>query len=250
MAPGHLHSEVLPHPGHRHHRHRHLPLHLLRDAGELQLRRLLQGRRHPHGLGAPHRGLRLRRRPPLDHGARRRRRGRADLDRLGRRPPRAHPAHGRRGQLLGHGRDRSLRSGLGDLHRQGPELRARRRSQARRRPAFRRALEPRLHAVQPRRRGHAHRAAPQEHRHRRRLRADAAHPPGARLHVRHRALPAHHRRGGLRHRHRIRNRRTHRRVVARAGRPRAGHDHARRRRRPAGQRRAAATSCAASSVAP
>ena len=61
VAPGHLHSEVLPHPRHRDHRHRHLPLHLLRDAGQLQLRGLLQGRGHPDGLGAPHRGLRPRR---------------------------------------------------------------------------------------------------------------------------------------------------------------------------------------------
>ncbi len=38
LAPRHVHSEVLPHPRHRDHRHGHLPLHLLRDAGELQLR--------------------------------------------------------------------------------------------------------------------------------------------------------------------------------------------------------------------
>ena len=70
MAPGHQRPEVLPHPRHRDRRHRHLPLHLLRDAGQLQLRRLLQGRGHPAGLGAPDRGLRPRRRPPLDHRAR------------------------------------------------------------------------------------------------------------------------------------------------------------------------------------
>ena len=121
MAPGHLHPEVLPDPRHRDHRHGHLPLHLLRDAGQLQLRGLLQGRRHPHGLGAAHRGPGPRRRPPLGDGARRRRRGRADLDRRGRHPPRAGPAHGRRGQLLGHGRDRPLRPRLGDLH--GPRRR-------------------------------------------------------------------------------------------------------------------------------
>ena len=54
-----------------------------------------------------------------------RRRGRADLDRQGGLPGRADPAHGRRGQLLGHGRHRPLRSGLGDLHRQGRRLRRR-----------------------------------------------------------------------------------------------------------------------------
>ena len=43
---------------------------------------------------------------------------------------------------------------------------------------LRRDLEPRLHAVQPRRRRHPHRPAAQEHRHRRRPRADPAHPAG------------------------------------------------------------------------
>ena len=84
--------------------------------------------------------------------------------------------------------------------------------------------------------GHAHRAAAQEHRHRRRPRADPAHPPGPRLDVRHRPVPADHRRGGLRHRHRLRDRRADRRLAAGAGRPRPRHDHARGRRRAAGQR--------------
>ena len=59
-------------------RHRPLaaPPQLLRDARQLQLRRLLQGRGHPVGVGVRHRGARARRRPPLGHRPRDRRRGR------------------------------------------------------------------------------------------------------------------------------------------------------------------------------
>ena len=103
------------------------------------------------------------------------------------------PAHGRRGQLLGDGRDRPVRSVLGDLLRQGRVLRPRRRARARGRRTLRRDLEPGLHAVQPRRRRHALRAAAQEHRHRRRPRADPAAPAGSRLHLRHRPVRADHR---------------------------------------------------------
>ena len=54
-------------------RHRPLapPPQLLRDARQLQLRRLLQGRRHRLGVGVRHRGARARRRPPLGHRPRR-----------------------------------------------------------------------------------------------------------------------------------------------------------------------------------
>ena len=82
------------------------PPQLLRDARQLQLRRLLQGRGHPVGVGVRHRGARARRRPPLGHRPRQRRRGRGDLARRGRHPARAHPAP-RQGQLLGDGRDRA-----------------------------------------------------------------------------------------------------------------------------------------------
>ena len=101
---------------------------------------------------------------------------------------------------------------------------------------LRRALEPGLHAVQPRRPGHAHGPAPQEHRHRGGAGADPAGPPGQGLYVRHRPVPADHRRGGLRHRHRVRDRRAHGRVVAGPRRPQSGHDHAGGRRRAARQR--------------
>ena len=54
---------------HRRDRPHAAPPHLLRDAGQLQLRRLLQGRGHPVGVGAGHRGARPRRRPALGHRA-------------------------------------------------------------------------------------------------------------------------------------------------------------------------------------
>ena len=44
------------------------PPHLLRDARQLQLRRLLQGRRHPLGVGVLHRRARARRRAAVGHG--------------------------------------------------------------------------------------------------------------------------------------------------------------------------------------
>ena len=81
-------------------------LHVLRDARELQLRRLLQGRRHPLRLGAVHRGARDRRRAAVGDGPRDRRRGRGDLARRRRRSRDADPAPGR-GQLLGDGRHRA-----------------------------------------------------------------------------------------------------------------------------------------------
>ena len=74
--------------------------------GQLQLRRLLQGRRHPLRLDAGDRGARHRRRAAVGHGPRERRRGRGDLGRPRRGAPRPHPAHGR-GQLLEDGRHRA-----------------------------------------------------------------------------------------------------------------------------------------------
>ena len=97
-------------------------LHVLRDAGQLQLRRLLQGRGDPVGVGARHRGARARPRPALGHRPRHRRRGRGDLARRRRAPGGAHPAP-RRGQLLAHGRHRPVRSDLRDLLGPRPELR-------------------------------------------------------------------------------------------------------------------------------
>ena len=69
---------------------------------------------------------------------------------VGRRRPRPHPAP-REGQLVGPARRpaRPVRPVLGDLRRQGPGLRPRRRPGPRRRRPVPRDLEPRVHAVQP-----------------------------------------------------------------------------------------------------
>ena len=126
---------------------------VLRDARELQLRRLLQGGRHPLRLGPRHRGLRARRRPHLGDGPHDRRRGRRDL-------ARRHRAARRRIQRLGEenfwamgetgpwGTDSEM------LLDKGPAVRRRRRSGGRRRGAVHRVLEPRLHAVRPQRGRH------------------------------------------------------------------------------------------------
>ena len=53
--PGHHLPEVPAHRRHRQRRPHRLSPHLLRDAGQLQLRRLLQARGHPLGLGVSHR---------------------------------------------------------------------------------------------------------------------------------------------------------------------------------------------------
>ena len=56
------------------------PPHLLRDAGQLLVRRLLQGGRDRAGLEARHQGVRLARRPADGHRLCRRRRGRRSLE--------------------------------------------------------------------------------------------------------------------------------------------------------------------------
>ena len=83
----------------RRHRPHEPALQLLRDARQLQLRRLLQGRGDPVRVGALHRRARARPDAALGDRPRDRRRGRGDLARRRRRPARAHPAPGR-GQLL------------------------------------------------------------------------------------------------------------------------------------------------------
>ena len=141
--------------------------------GQLELRRLLQGRRHPLGMGAGHRAAGPRPRPAVGHGPHQRRRGGRDLAGRGRVPGREDPPVRPR-QLLGDGRDRPVRSVLGDLPRPGRRLRTRRRpGEPRRRGPIRRVLEPGVHAVLPPGRRIAQRSADQERRHRSRLRAHA-----------------------------------------------------------------------------
>ena len=129
-------------------------------AGQLLLRRLLQGRRDRARLEAGHRQpvrrrLRLRPRAHLGHRLQDRRRGDRAVAQDRRPARRAHPAPRRRGQLLGHGRARSRRSLLGDLLRPRPGVRQGRRP-GRRRGPLPGDLEPRLHA------GRARRAVPEE----------------------------------------------------------------------------------------
>ena len=70
-------AALLSHPRHRGGRQHQAPPHLLRDARQLLVRRLLQGRVDALRLGALARGLRLRPGADLGHGVRRRRGARA-----------------------------------------------------------------------------------------------------------------------------------------------------------------------------
>ena len=173
----------------------HLSPHLLRDAGELVVRRLLQGGVDPLGLRAPDDGVRTRSEPALRdlvRGERRRRprarpRGEGDLGVA----PAEGPCDSRQheGQLLGDGRDGSMRT----LHRD--PLRPDRRTQRgeprelgrSRRP---RDLEPRVHPVQPRARPLAQAAAGEARRHRHGPRAARERDPGQAFELRHRPVGA------------------------------------------------------------
>src|SRR5438132_2082365 len=121
--------EGLPHAGHRPRGPQREAPHVLRDARELRLRRLLQGGSHPVRPRTGHRGLRDRQRPPVGHGLRVGRGGGPGLDRGGRAPAgpdrpsrKAGPARGAR-QLLVDARGRPLRAMLGDLR--GPRAQVR-----------------------------------------------------------------------------------------------------------------------------
>ena len=140
-APGRQaqrHRRDRPHPP---------PPHLLRDARQLELRRVLPARGHQVGLGAGA-GGRVRRRPHLAHRPPHRRRRRGDLARGDRDPDGADPAP-RQGQLLGDGGDRPLRSVLGDPLRLRPRVGRGGRPRPRRRRPLHRVLEPRVHARLP-----------------------------------------------------------------------------------------------------
>ena len=231
------------------------PPRVLRDARQLQLRRLLQGARPSRGAGSCVTEV---------FGF--------DGDRLwitvhdsddeaeqiwhehGRRADGAHPAPRRQGQLLADGRHRPVRPVQRDPHRPRPGVRARRRPAARpgRRPVHG-VLEPGVHAVQPGARRHAHAAAQAVDRHRRRPRADAVPAPGRRRGLGDRPDAAADRPGLLAHRQGVRARRLRRPRQLQPARP--------RRARPLAARcssatacsratRAAATCCAGSSAGP
>ena len=179
-------SEVRAYDRHRHHRHDGTASQLLRDARQLQLRRLLQERGVRVGVRVLDRGARARSGPPVVLDLRGRRRGRGDLARRGRRAGRSHRAHGRQGQLLVGRAHRPVRPVLGALLRPGSGSGLRLsglRAGLRLRPVPR-VLEPRVHAVRPRRGRHAHAASEAEHRHRHGPRARRGHHAGRALELR------------------------------------------------------------------
>ena len=163
--------------------------HVLRDAGQLLVRRLLQGRRDPLRLDGADRGL-----GPAEGSAARldlRRRRHDPARRRGVRHLEGHPrrrvAHRRvrrRRQLLADGRDRPVRPLLRDLLRP-----PRHGARARRRSADR-GVEQRLHGVQPARRRRARAAAGPLDRHRHGPRAHHRGHPGPDVELRHRPVPA------------------------------------------------------------
>ena len=172
--------------------HHRAALHLLRDARQLQLRRLLQGRRHPLRLGAVHRGAGRRRRPAVGDGARDRRRGRADLARRASdwRPSRgparwARTTSGAWATSAPAGRPRSSSIDRGERYGAdgGPAHGGEERFVEIYNLVF--MQYNRLADGTPRR------PAQQEHRHRGGARAQPPAAPGGRVALRHRRLPAH-----------------------------------------------------------
>ena len=155
------------------------PSHLLRDAGQLLVRRLLQGACDRARLEPDHQGVRPAGREARGHRVQRGRGGGGLLEE-DRGPVRQqdHP-YLDLGQFLGDGRYRPLRPVLGDL------LRPRRRRAGRpagqpgpgRRPLHR-DLEPGLHAVRPADADHAPAAAQALDRHRHGPRAHGRGPAG------------------------------------------------------------------------
>ncbi len=200
LPPGHQLAEVHAHQRQaqrpRERRAIAPPPHVLRDAGQLLVRRLLQEGGDPVRLGAPHRRLGAPARPPARHGVRGRRRGAAR--RGGLRDLAAAAAGGadqrtRRGQFLADGRYGAVRTLLGGplLPRQPPALRQagvpRRRLRLR---PVRRDLEQRVHGVRPPARRHAQPAACPIDRHRHGPRADHRGPAGRAVQLRHRPVHA------------------------------------------------------------
>ena len=180
--------------------------HLLRDARQLLVRRLLQGRRHRAGLEPDHQGIRPAGRQAAGHRPFLRRRGlRPVAEDRGAGRAQDHP-HPDRRQFLADGRYRPLRPLLRDLLRPRPRRARRPAGQPRpgRRPLHR-DLEPRVHAVRADHAGQADRPAQALHRHRHGPGAAGGRPPGQARQLRHR--PAAHADPGLRRRHQGQRRR-------------------------------------------
>ena len=187
LQAGGVDPEMRPHDRHRHHRDDPPPSLLLRDDGQLQLRRLLQGAGDRLGLRVGHLGLRPRPRSALVHGVTRptTRPRSIWIDQVG--IPAERVQKGGKDNFWQMGVPGPVRALLGALLRQGPRVRRRGRPDRRGRGALRRDLEPRLHAEHPGRAlSRDRRPAGQEHRHRHGSRADGSDPAGCRLGVRHR----------------------------------------------------------------
>ncbi len=174
------------------------PSHVLRDARQLLVRRLLQARRDRAGLEPADEGMGPRsRRRCTSRSSRARKAFRATTRRYtalaGFRAGRSHrrARHGR--QLLGDGRHRPVRPLLGDLRR-SRRRRARHRQlhhgRRVRQRALRRDLEQRVHGVRARRQGHAHAAAGAVDRHRHGPRAHQRGDAGHDVELRHAAVHA------------------------------------------------------------
>ncbi len=207
-------AEMRPHAGHRRGGQDHQARHVLPDARQLVVRRLLQGRRDQVRLGAADqvrggRRVRLPGEQAVGHRPARGRRGVRDLAERDRPAGRADPAPRPGRQLLAHGRARTRRPVLGDLLRPRPRIRTRRRS-GRRRGPLPRGLEPGLHAG-PAEQGpgqgrlrHRGPAAVEERRHRHGARTDGVHLAGRRQPLRDRHHLEDPRPGGRAHRAELR----------------------------------------------
>ena len=163
--------------------------HVLRDARQLLLRRLLQGAGDPAGVGAGHQGLRARPQAPARHHLPRRRGRLPHLEEGGGLLRRQDHPHRHLRQLLVGGRDGPVRAVLGDLPRPGRQGRGRPAGQ--RRPGWRPlpgVLEPRLHAVRAARARRPRRPAQALDRHRHGPRAHDGHPAGRAVRLRHRSV--------------------------------------------------------------
>ena len=181
--------------------HRPAP-HLLRDARQLLVRRLLQGRGDRARLEPGDQGVRPAGGPAADHGLCRGRRGVRAVaeDRGAAREP--DPAHPHLRQFLGDGRHRAVRAVLGDLLRPRARGAGRAAGQPRRgRRPLHRDLEPGVHAVRADRARPARAAAQALDRYRHGPRAHRRGAPGAARQLRHRSVPPHHpgERGADRH---------------------------------------------------
>ena len=198
-----LSQKVLPNRRHRRGRPRRAPPHVLRDARQLLVRAVLQGRRdrvRDASSCREHMKLDWDRVWVTVHAGdpaaeARPRRGRDRALAEGRDAGGADRPAADVGELLVRRRSRAVWAGLGDLLRLGRGARLRRaglRAGVHALRSLPRVLEPRVHGVRAARRRHAHAAPEGEHRHRPRPRARRGDPAGRHVRLRHRRLSPDH----------------------------------------------------------